>query len=110
VLLAACSISCSLLSPSDKKIVGDAQAARMYHENRYDRACVQEKGPPTCKRMQTILNTLTRHEPRGCTEQLPPCKVVGLIPLANEVQQVGALPKMEKKELEELVRQLEALP
>lgn len=61
--------------------------------------------------MQTILKTLAHHEPTGCKVGVDTqCKVVGLIPLANDVQQVGELPKMERKELAALMKQLEELP
>ena len=87
---------------SNKRFVADATTARMYHFDRYTRACVDTKGPPTCKEMQLVLNGLLRDGPGG--------EKVGLVPLANQVQQVGEIPKMERVELKALIKRLEELP
>lgn len=110
--ISAVALLCLLLvsCASNKAFVANQSAARIYQEDRYERLCVQQKGPGTCKDMQGILNTLERHEPKGCDVTSPTCKPVGLIPVANKVIQVGALPKQERAELKDLMSKLSKLP
>lgn len=76
---------------SQKSFLADAAAERIYRENAYERACVQVKGPQSCTTAQAALNLLEHHDATG--------KPVGLIPLANTVQQLGKLPADEKAEI-----------
>jgi hypothetical protein len=89
VLLAAFSISCA----SQKRFVADQTAAHHYHLDRYNRACVEIKGPPSCKDFQTLINLQLR-----------------LTKTANEVSQIGKLPSEEKKELKVLMAKIQKLP
>lgn len=86
------STGCALFK-SDKATVGDFVAARIYHEDRYERECVTKIGPPGCLEMRDWL-TLWKH----------------LNTVANDVQRIGTLPAEEKKELRRVWRKVEALP
>lgn len=101
--LATSFFGCAAFRQTDKAFVADREAARMYQENRFERACVQKKGPDSCDTMKMILDQLSIHDPKTGT-------VSGLLPLASAVEKVGALPAQERQELLALERQLARLP
>jgi len=78
---------------SDKRFVANAAAARIYHEDRYERLCVAVKGPATCSQMQAALQDWKHADE-----------------LANTVQKLGALPKEEKAEIAALIDKVRKLP
>jgi hypothetical protein len=86
---------------SDRRFVADAAAERIYQEDRYERACVKVKGPAGCQELADALNLLEHHE-AGTP--------VGLIPVANRVQQLGKVPPEEKKEIRAVMKRIRRLP
>lgn len=89
---------------SGRVFVADASAERIYRKDKYDRECVQKVGPPACAKVQANLNLLEHHEPPGCDTKSPACVPVGLIPVANRVQQLGKVPADEKKEIRDALK------
>lgn len=112
VALLVASAGCSLLRQTDKAFVADVSAERLYQVDRYRRLCQSGNPPATCKKMQSYLNELEDCDEKGMKPDGVTCvdPAVGLVPLANRVQQIGALPTQERKELADLMNQLRRLP
>lgn len=87
--------SCLLLRrQSDRATVGDFLAARLYHEDRYRRACVDFVGPQLgCTEMQDLLQ-----------------RWKALNRVANDVQKLGDLPPEEKREIRAIWDRVKQLP
>lgn len=77
---------------SDQRIVRDGVAAREYYEARYQRLCVAQAGPSTCKPCQEAANDLASE-----------------IRAANESQKIGRLPKRARASLKDATKKLEAV-
>lgn len=76
---------------SDVRLVSDATASYVAHEQQYEWDCVEVKGPPECAATQTALKEAKRQ-----TE------------LANRVYKIGKLPKSERAKLKAAAAALEA--
>jgi hypothetical protein len=73
--------------------VANSAAARIYHESRYEKACVVQKGPATCIDLQRALQEL-----KAANE------------VADAVVKIGAMPAQEKAELAALLAKVGSLP
>lgn len=94
ILAAAFGLGCpGTLTKEDKATVADFAAARLYHEDRYERLCSDVVGPKSCADMQGLLQLWKR-----------------LNDVANQVQVLGDLPPEEKAELRTVWKKVKALP
>jgi hypothetical protein len=92
------SSGCSLFQKSDKAELGDFLAARIYHQDRYERAC-------------TGAIEVTAQVEKGCHD------LKGLLDLwkrlntvANDAQKVGTMPDEEAEEIEAVWKKVKKLP
>lgn len=76
-----------------QNLVAKATATDMYFQQHYTWACVDVVGPVSCGPCQMAVNDAAK-----------------LVPLANAVYKIGALPDKEVAELKALIKRLEACP
>lgn len=96
VLALAGSLGCGVLvSRSDKAVVADFAAERIYQVDRYERLCQKQPGktPAGCAQMEELLN-----------------RWKDLDDVAGRVQLTGKLPTQERAELESLIKRVRELP